>query len=46
MGDTGFMERLLDGADVAWVPLGEVVNTVTAPSKAKKLLTANLVRSR
>jgi len=32
----GFLEKLLDGVEVEWVALGEVVNTVTAPSKAKK----------
>ena len=31
-----FLEKLLDGAEVEWVALGEVVNTITAPAKLNK----------
>ena len=31
-----FMENLLDGVEVEWVPLNKVVKTVTAPTKVKK----------
>ncbi len=30
-----FMEKLLDGVEVEWKPLGTVINTITAPSKLK-----------
>ena len=36
MSDLGFLEKLLDGASVEWKPLGKVVDTLTAPSKAKR----------
>ena len=36
MSSPRFLERLLDGADVEWVPLNQLVMTITAPSKAKK----------
>ncbi|MEC8067355.1 MAG: restriction endonuclease subunit S [Pseudomonadota bacterium] len=31
-----FLEQLLGGAEVEWLPLGGIVNTVTAPAKLKK----------
>lgn len=31
-----FVEKLLDGADVEWVELGALVQTVTAPAKLKR----------
>ncbi len=36
MSKLSYIEKLLDGAEVAWLPLGDVVNTVTAPAKLKK----------
>ena len=32
----GFMEKLLDGVEVEWKALGDVIKTVTAPSKLKR----------
>ncbi len=36
MSSVSFMEKLLDGVEVEWKPLGEVVNTITAPAKLKR----------
>ena len=36
MRDSGFLEKLLDGAVVEWVPLGQLVDTITAPSKVQR----------
>lgn len=36
MSNMSFLEKLLDGAEVEWKVLGEVVNTATAPVKLKK----------
>ena len=36
MIQSNFMEKLLDGVEVEWKTLGEVVKTVTAPTKVKK----------
>ncbi|MEM6899226.1 MAG: restriction endonuclease subunit S [Pseudomonadota bacterium] len=36
MSAAGFLEKLLDGAQVEWLPLNKLVETVTAPSKAQK----------
>lgn len=36
MSSVSFMEKLLDGVNVEWKALGELVNTVTAPSKLKR----------
>lgn len=36
MSDLGFLKKLLDGASMEWVPLGQLVDTVTAPSKAQR----------
>ena len=33
MKATKFLDKLLDGVEVEWLPLGQVVKTVTAPSK-------------
>ncbi len=30
------MEKLLDGIEVEWKALGDIVNTITAPAKVKK----------
>ena len=32
MSDRGFLERLLDGANVVWVPLGDVTKIKTGQS--------------
>lgn len=36
MSKANFLEKLLDGAEVEWKPLGRIVNTVTAPAKLKR----------
>lgn len=36
MSKANFLEKLLDGAEVEWKPLGDIVNTVTAPAKLKR----------
>lgn len=36
MSEGDFLETLLDGAEVEWLPLGLVVDTVTAPAKLKR----------
>ena len=36
MSKQRFLDKLLDGAEVAWLPLGEIVETITAPAKLKK----------
>ena len=36
MSDLSYLEKLLDGVDVEWLPLGEVSNTVTATAKLKR----------
>ena len=41
MGDTGFLEKLLDGADVAWVPLGDVTTIKTGQSVNKNKIANN-----
>lgn len=35
MGEMNFLEKLLDGVGVEWKRLGDLVKTVTAPSKLK-----------
>ncbi len=41
MSAAGFLEKLLDGADVAWVPLGELTTIKTGQSVNKNLIAAN-----
>ena len=36
MSDPGVVEKLLDGASVEWKPLGQLVDTITAPSKVQR----------
>ena len=36
MSVPGFLEKLLDGASVEWVPLGQLVDTITPPSKVQR----------
>lgn len=36
MSELSFMEKLLDGAEVEWPLLGDIVKTVTAPAKLKR----------
>ena len=36
MGEMNFLEKLLNGAEVEWKVLGDVVQTVTASAKLKK----------
>ncbi|MBT2917657.1 restriction endonuclease subunit S [Vibrio anguillarum] len=36
MSQLSYMERLLDGVEVEWIALREVVKTVTAPAKLKR----------
>lgn len=41
MSAAGFLEKLLDGADVVWVPLGELTTVKTGQSVNKNLIAAN-----
>lgn len=41
LGDQGFVEKLLDGATVEWVPLGEVANVKTGQSVNKNNIANN-----
>ena len=36
MNNVSYLEKLLDGAEVEWKPLGEIVNIMTAPTKLKR----------
>jgi len=42
MSAAGFLEKLLDGADVSWVPLGKLTTVKTGESVNKNLIAANL----
>jgi type I restriction enzyme, S subunit len=42
MSNAAFLEKLLDGAEVKWLPLGDVTNIKTGQSVNKDIISNNL----